>query len=66
MQMCRVIAVYLAEQIIPNMWNALVKVELTQERKQTLVSFLESRLQFVLASGEGDIFQLFLINDKNK
>ena len=59
MQMCRVIAVYLAEQITPNMWNALVKVELTQERNQTLVSFLESRLQFVLASGEGDILQLF-------
>ena len=59
MQMCRVIAVYLAEQIIPNMWNALVKVELTQERKQTLVSFLESRLQFVLASGEGGILEPF-------
>ena len=56
MQMYRVIAVYLAEQIIPNMWNALVKVELTQERKQTLVSFLESRLQFVLAIVDGDIF----------
>jgi len=36
-------------------------------RTQTDIGFfLESRLQFVLASGEGDILQLFLINDKNK
>ena len=35
-----------------------------QEHKQTLVPFLEDRLQIVLASGGGGILEPFLINNK--